>query len=261
MSGIERVKRCNTELDDLDSLVASYAQIAPLLDDIPDLVFFIKDLETRYLMVNKTLVQRCGLGNHEEVLGRTAEEVYPLRLGPSYTEQDWQVLRKGEPLVAKLELHLYSGREPGWCLTSKLPLYNKQGEVIGMSGTSRDLQAPLSSHPSYEKVAEVDHYIQQHYAEPLTLARLTQVAGGLSVAQLERLCKRIFHLTPRQMIHRARLEAASRLLLTDLPVTDVALECGYGDHSAFSRQFRAMTGMTPTQYRQSHGVENAMVKS
>ncbi|MNF97030.1 HTH-type transcriptional regulator ChbR [compost metagenome] len=70
------------------------------------------------------------------------------------------------------------------------------------------------------------------------------------MAQLERHCKRIFQLTPRQMIHKARLEEASRLLQDlDLPITDIALRCGYTDHSAFSRQFRALTGLSPSQYR------------
>ncbi|WP_033946571.1 AraC family transcriptional regulator, partial [Pseudomonas aeruginosa] len=55
--------------------------------------------------------------------------------------------------------------------------------------------------------AAVDAHIREHYDQPLSLANLTAIAG-LSVAQLERHCKRIFQLTPRQMIHKARLGAA-----------------------------------------------------
>ncbi|MNY45070.1 Xylose operon regulatory protein [compost metagenome] len=52
------------------------------------------------------------------------------------------------------------------------------------------------------------------------------------------------------MIHKARLEEGSRLLLhTELPITEIALRCGYTDHSAFSRQFRALTSLSPSQYR------------
>ena len=73
----------------------------------------------------------------------------------------------------------------------------------------------------------------------------------IQLAQLERYCKRVFHLTPRQMIQKVRLEHAHRLLLTDIPITQVALQCGYTDHSAFTRQFKALTGFTPRQYRQA----------
>jgi AraC-like DNA-binding protein len=73
--------------------------------------------------------------------------------------------------------------------------------------------------------------------------------SGMSMAQIERYCKRIFHLTPRQMIHKVRLEKATELLAGDTPITDIALQCGYTDHSAFSRQFKAMTGSTPRDFR------------
>ncbi len=123
--------------------------------------------------------------------------------------------------------------------------------MIGVAGISRDLQLPQSTHPAYQKLAAVDAYIREHFARPISLAELTAIAG-LSVAQLERHCKRIFQLTPRQMIHKARLGEASRLLQQDLSITEIALRCGYTDHSAFSRQFRALTGFSPSQYRDSH---------
>lgn len=235
---------------DLDSLLNTLAQIAPLLDAMPGVVFFIKDTDARYVLVNQTLARRCGVKDANELLGRTAEDVFPSRFGPIYTEQDRRVLESGGQLSDQLELHLYPGRQPGWCLTHKLALHNDEGRVIGMAGISSDLQAAQSTHPAYQRLAAVDAYIREHYDKPINLGELTELAG-LSVAQLERHCKRIFQLTPRQMIHKARLGAATRLLGEDLPITEIALRCGYTDHSAFSRQFRALTGLSPTQYRES----------
>lgn len=59
------------------------------------------------------------------------------------------------------------------------------------------------------------------------------------------------------MIQKVRLEHARRLLHTELPITEVALQCGYTDHSAFTRQFKALTGFTPRQYRQATQAEGA----
>ena len=76
-----------------------------------------------------------------------------------------------------------------------------------------------------------------------------QIAEGLN--RLAELIK-VALATPavRQMINKARLDEGSRLLLhTELPITEIALRCGYTDHSAFSRQFRALTGLSPSQYR------------
>ncbi|WP_240458634.1 AraC family transcriptional regulator, partial [Pseudomonas aeruginosa] len=236
---------------DLASLLASLRQVEALLDAMPGVVFFVKDDRARYVLVNRTLARRCGVKDKAELLGRSADEVFPSSLGPLYAEQDRRVLRGGAALENQLELHLYPGRQPGWCLTHKQALRDADGAIIGMAGISHDLPAAQSAHPAYGRLAAVDAHIREHYDQPLSLADLTAIAG-LSVAQLERHCKRIFQLTPRQMIHKARLGAASQLLAGDAPITEIALRCGYTDHSAFSRQFKALTGLSPSQYRETH---------
>lgn len=90
---------------------------------------------------------------------------------------------------------------------AKLALYDAQGKIIGMAGISHDLQEARAHHPAYQRLAAIDVHIRRHYARPIALEELT-VLTGLSVAQIERYCKRIFHLTPRQMIHKVRLEKA-----------------------------------------------------
>ena len=234
---------------DLPTLLSNLQPIAPLLDTLSDVVFFIKDRDARYAFVNQTLARRCGFKHSEQLLGLTADSVFPENFGPLYTEQDRRVLSSGRMLADQLELHLYFGNQPIWCLTHKLALRDEQGHIVGLAGISRDLPTPQSTHPAYLKLAAVDAHIRSHFARPISLSELTTI-GGYSVAQLERHCKRVFQLTPRQMIHKARLEEGSRLLLsTDLPITEIALRCGYTDHSAFSRQFRALTSLSPSQYR------------
>ncbi|WP_060510268.1 AraC family transcriptional regulator [Pseudomonas sp. NBRC 111124] len=234
----------------LDALLAGVSLLLPILDAIPNAAIFIKDPAARYVLANNTLVQRCGLKRLQPLLGKTSAEVFPAQLGPGYTEQDRRVLKDGLVLEDQLELHLYGSREPGWCLTHKRPLRNPAGEIIGLVGISVDLQSAADTHPAYQRLAAVDEHIRRHFHQPISMNELTRIAG-ISVAQLERYCKRVFHLTPRQMIHKARLEHAHRLLHSELPITEVALRCGYTDHSAFSRQFKQLTGFTPRQYRQA----------
>jgi AraC-like DNA-binding protein len=234
----------------LEELLAGAALLLPMLDVIPNAAIFIKDVQARYVLANRTLVQRCGLKDLRPLLGKTSAQVFPAQLGPGYTEQDRKVLEEGLVLEDQLELHLYGSREPGWCLTHKQPLYNRDGVIIGLAGISVDLQSASETHPAFERLAAVDEHIRANFNRRVTLGELTRIAG-ISVAQLERYCKRVFHLTPRQMIQKVRLEHAHRLLHTDLPITDVALQCGYTDHSAFTRQFKASTGFTPREYRQA----------
>lgn len=232
----------------LPQIVAHFSLLEPVFDAMPDVVFFVKDTAARYVLANRTLAARCGFKDKRALLGKTAEQVFPARFGRIYTAQDKAVVAHDSKLIDQLELHLYPGRQPGWCLTCKLPLHDAQGKVIGVAGTSRDLQAPEGSHPAYHRLATVAQYIQENYAQPLQLSHLAKLAN-MSVAQIERYFHKIFHLTPRQVLLKARLDAASALLAGDASITDIATRCGYNDHSAFTRQFKATVGVTPSQYR------------
>ena len=126
--------------ENMPALLNALALIAPLLNAIPNVVFFIKDRQARYLLANLTLARRCGFKSVSSLLGKTSADVFPSALGQGYTEQDLRVLREGVTLRDQLEMHLYNGRERGWCLTQKLALRDVRGQVIGMAGISHDLQ-------------------------------------------------------------------------------------------------------------------------
>ncbi len=223
--------------------------IEELFDHVPETVFFLKDKSGRYMAVNQTLVDRCGLKTKSDLVGRHVRDIFPPELAGRYAAQDSQVLRTGRGIVDLLELHWYAGRRAGWCLTTKLPLSNEPGEVIGLAGISRDLRAPGDSETIPASLTGTLEHLERHYAEPVTSAMLARRAG-LPVVRFGRLIKRIFRLTPSQLITQTRLAAASRLLgETKRSVADIAVACGFYDHSAFTRAFRSATGLTPSRYR------------
>ncbi|SRR6266508_1530973 len=230
---------------------ADPALIEKLFNQLPDVVFFAKDREGRDSRVNDTLLARCGIQRRDELLGLTAEQVFPKPLGAGYTAQDQLVLREGVEIRDKLELHLYPGRGQGWCLTFKTPLCNASGSSIGLIGISRDLHRPDEHDADYRRLARVVDYMQKHYGETVRLEMLARDVG-LSLDRFERLVKRVFFLTPRQLLIKTRIEAASKLLTEgNRPIADIAHACGYCDHSAFTRQFRATVGLAPGEFRES----------
>jgi AraC-like DNA-binding protein len=219
-----------------------------LFDALPDVVFFVKGKQAQYLLANRTLVTRCGLPDKAAILGRTVSDIFPSRFGANYLEQDMQVLSTGIDIHDRLELHLYPDRAPGWCVTHKIVLRDRHGDIAGMAGISRDLAMPDKDHPVYKRVAAAARFIHDHYDQQLQIADLAQIAD-LSVSQVERYFQKIFSLNPRQMIIKTRLDAASAMLAGHGNITEIAVACGYHDHSAFTRQFKATVGMTPRAYR------------
>ncbi len=220
-----------------------------LFDHLPETAFFIKDTRGRYLALNQSLVERCGLESKDQLLGRHVREVFPKSLADLYARQDETVLQTGQPIIDHLELHWYARRRPGWCLTTKLPMRNNQGVIVGVVGISRDLRAPGDGAAIPASLASTLEYLEAHCDEhhsPSSLAR----RAGLPPVRFARLIKRIFRLTPNHLIIQVRLAAAARLLLeTDRSVADIAYACGFYDHSALTRAFHSATNLTPREYR------------
>lgn len=236
-----------------DDFIAALAQplfVEALFDRMPDMVFSVKDREGRYVTMSEACADRCGLSNKREAVGRTAHELFPQHMADRYAEQDEQLFRTGQPVVDNLDLTLFNNRKPGWCLSNKTPLHDRQGRIVGLACLSRDLLEPSRAGIVDAPMAATVDLMLARYAEPLRVEALAELAG-VSLARFERRMKKIFQLSAGQFIIKTRIDAAAaRLAHTDEPIADIALACGFCDQSALSKQFRQLTGMTPREYRQ-----------
>lgn len=223
--------------------------LARLFDQSPDVAFFVKDLGGRYVAVNESLAARHGLKTASEAIGKRPRDICPGEFGRLPSEQDTKVLRTGRPLVDQLEMHWYRPHDPVWCLTTKLPIRDAEGRIVGLIGFSRDVRQPIEPDEipaGFARALEEFELNLAGEASPATLA----ARSGLSLQRLARLTKRLFGLTTRQFITKTRVAAASRLLLeSDRSIAEIAQACGFYDHSAFTRAFRSATGVTPSEYR------------
>lgn len=220
-----------------------------LFDHLPDIVYFIKDRGGRYLEANETLVQRCGCANKSDVIGHTPTQLFGAQLGEHYEDQDRTVLVHGRSLVNLLEMHMYKNRHVGWCLTTKLPLYDKNNLIVGLVGVSQDLKMPDVSSEDFQRIAAAIAVAQDNLSATTTVANMA-AAAEMSEYQLDRRMKRVFGISTGEWLLKLRLNAARhRLLETDLSIAAIALEVGYADQSSFARQFRQTIGLPPLQFR------------
>jgi len=217
-----------------------------LFDCAQDTLFFVKNREARYVAVNRTLVDRCGVRSKSDLIGRTAGELFPEPYGSFYYAQDRAVLDERVEIHDRLQRVPQAGGSSSWCISYKFPIV-ENGRVVGLCGICRSVDP---SDESINRVARAIDYLQQHYGETVRIDGLAKIAG-LGTRRLERLVKRLFDLTPMQLLARTRVEAAARLLAGgDDSVATIASSCGYADQSAFTRQFKALTGDTPRSYRE-----------
>ena len=109
-----------------------------------------------------------------------------------------------------------------------------------------------SSNHRIDQVKSVMEHIENHYASPITLDQLAQVAG-MNPKYFCRFFRSITQQTPMDYVNYYRAEKAAVMLCnTDLSVTQIGLDCGFNDGSYFVKAFKKYKTMTPYQYRKSN---------
>lgn len=230
--------------------VASPRFCERLFAHLPDVVFCLKDRERRYQAANPAFSTRLGFRDPRKLLGRTAEDFFPEHLAKVYREQDLLVLETGQEMIDHLELVTNRDGSLGWYLASKVPLHNAAGQVIGLASISRDLGTPSLEDLEFPGLQRVVQHIRDHLEDELRPDDLAAMTG-LSTAQLDRRMRRVFQLSTSAFIRKTRIGHAAQLLATTaLPIAEIALSCGYGDQTAFTRQFHATVGLPPAAYRE-----------
>ncbi len=114
-----------------------------------------------------------------------------------------------------------------------------------------DSQAPR---PQMQTLMESLRYIDSHFTQPLTLEDLSKIAG-LTPPYYSAAFKHAFNRTPWDYILNKRVEYAIHLLLSqrDQNMLEIATLAGFNNTANFNKQFKRLTGMTPTAYRNSKG--------
>lgn len=236
-------KLTNLVFDNLDALEPAFR----VLELLPDTHAWVKDCDGRFVRGNDLFYQRFGFSSVEDLTGKTDFDLAPADLARQYRTDDDQVL-KGITVIDRLEL-IGGAADVEWFLTSKWPVYNGHGNIIGSLGISRHLNRAEANTIPFQELSAPINYIRQHFADRISVADLA-TACNLSVSALERRFRKHLDKTPHQYITEVRLEHGKRLLSeSDKAIGTIALETGFADHSHFTRAFRRHFGIAPSQTR------------
>jgi len=130
------------------------------------------------------------------------------------------------------------------------------GEIV----SGRRSAPPVARERDRRRAVEAALWIDEHSDEPLDLES-TAKAAGLSAFHFLRLFAAVLGVTPHQYLVRSRLRHAARLLADhDRPITDVALDVGFGDLSNFVRTFHRAAGISPRAFRKAAKGERQLIQ-
>ena len=223
-----------------------------LFEHVPGLLFFVKDRERRFVYVNQGLSDMFGLARKADIIGKFDTEYSDEYLERMFKKDDEMILNEGISIRNKIELVTTMDGVIRWHITSKVPLYARDGTVKGLAGVTREFKSDSATAVQHPALSRVIEYIGENYSRPVTITELASIVG-LSVSALGRNFKKSFHLTPAQYINRYRISQACILLSEgDTSIAEIATECGFYDQSHFSRTFREIIHVTPASYRKRY---------
>lgn len=244
----------NERSDFLNNLDDSHC--LALYDYMLDIQFWIKDRQGRYMHVNRGLLKNYALNSLDQVIGKTDFDLSADYLADRYVEIDKKVMKEGVVIANQVELVGQYNGIVNWYSTTKMPLKNIKGEIIGTAGYNHELSSGQVSHAIYGEMGGIINYIKENIERSVTVGELASTAC-LSVSALERQFKKRFNMPPLQYVKRLRLNMACEILMTtDKSISEIALECGFCDHSYMTKTFTKTIGMSPRQYRSKYWGSN-----
>jgi diguanylate cyclase (GGDEF)-like protein/PAS domain S-box-containing protein len=148
MADITEHKRNEKVRDELNRDFVSF------LENTSDFIYF-KDKNSRFRFASQTLANITGHASWRDMLGKHDMEVFPADTAQIYFEEELPVFRDGKPLLNKVDPYYDARGNRGWVSTNKWPLFDSQGEVVGLFGMSRDITSHKQNEAKLELAASV----------------------------------------------------------------------------------------------------------
>ncbi|MBN1581098.1 MAG: PAS domain S-box protein [Anaerolineae bacterium] len=142
-----------------------------LIDLLPDGVF-AKDMFGRKVLANRVDLMYMGLQNESEALGKTDFDTFPPEIATNFWADDQQVLQTGQPVINHQDRIIVDDQER-WILTSKVPLCDSTGQIIGLVGVGHDI--------TDYRCAELEKAkLQEQLLQSQKMEAIGRLAGGIA---------------------------------------------------------------------------------
>ena len=114
-----------------------------------DFRIYFKDLLSRFVLINSGFIAAYAPGRTaEELVGKTDFDVFSYSHAYAARIDEQEIMRTGQPIIGKMERETYKDRADAWVMTTKLPLRDERGRIIGTFGISRDVTAQMTTESS-----------------------------------------------------------------------------------------------------------------
>lgn len=146
-----------------------------LMNNLPDNIYF-KDAQSRFIAVNHAMSLWFGFSDPDEMIGKTDFDLFTAEHAHAALEAEKKIIESGRPVVGLEEEETWPDGHKTWVSTTKVPLRDPQGNIIGTFGLSRDITARKRAEDQLAKVAAELRAKNEILEEDLKMARELQSA-------------------------------------------------------------------------------------
>jgi two-component system sensor histidine kinase/response regulator len=183
-----------------------------LIDNVPDFMY-VKDARSCFVVANASLAKSMGVTSPADLLGKTDFDFYPKRLANQYYEDEQLVIRKKKVLFEHEEDSTNSDGNRIALLTTKVPLFDRNGQVIGIAGVGRDIterQRVEHEMQRAKEAAEAASKAKSEFLANMSHEIRTPLNGVMGMTDLALDTE----LTPEQRDYLETVKSSSDALLT-----------------------------------------------
>lgn len=112
--------------------------LSAIMDSTADAIY-VKDTESRFIRVNKGVLDKYRFSTPEQILGKTDFDFFPAEMAQQDFDDEKRIVQTGNPLLNLEGIETWSDRPSTWVSTTKVPMRNHQGKIVGTLGISRDI--------------------------------------------------------------------------------------------------------------------------
>lgn len=121
-----------------EALIREQNLMRTLMDTVPDSIYF-KDIQSRFIRVNQFMARKLGINHPDDVKGKTDYDFLEAGYAKTFFEDEQKIISTGQSLINIEELVSLPGSALEWVSTTKMPLYDSNGNIVGTFGISRDI--------------------------------------------------------------------------------------------------------------------------
>ncbi len=129
------LKECR---NDIEEIQIRKTLLDSLLEHVPDRIYF-KDKESRFVLASKSVVEQFGVDDIYGLMGKTDFDYFTDEHAMPAYEDEQKIIKTGKPVLNKVEKETHPDGRVTWVSTTKVPRYDREGNIIGILGISRDI--------------------------------------------------------------------------------------------------------------------------